>query len=183
MQFVFFDVEALGPPGAGDLFALGAVRFDPAAGLVLDRWHRNIRPGNGMNGAVRANIDTLRWVLGQEPAVLAQLRDADATGFNRVYLEFIAWCGFGDERPTCLCADDWSDFAWVEAEAHRACLGGLRRPFVRLYDTSILDNLPPAASVQAARLLTPHVAVDDAEAGALRLMERWPHIGHLIRFD
>ena len=181
MQFVFFDVEALGPPGAGDLFALGAARFDPTKGQILDRWHRNIRPGT--SGNVRATMGTLDWLLGQSSAVLAQLRDQGAKPFAAVYQDFIGWARVASPETLILCADDWSDFAWMEYEAHSAQLGGLRRPNVRMYDTSFLDNLPPARSVAMTRLLTPHVAGDDAEAGALRLMERWAHIGHLIRFD
>jgi len=73
MKFVMFDIEALGPPGVGEIFALGAVRFDPGTGRILDRFSRNVRPGSGLGGELRATCDTLRWALAQSPSVLDQL--------------------------------------------------------------------------------------------------------------
>ncbi len=176
-DFVFFDVEALGPPGHGQIFALGAVRFDPWAGTILERWSRDVAVGDSFGFEVRATAKTLQWLLRQRPEVIAQLQDPEADGFSRSYLDFTAFVlgPWADGRRIFLCADDWSDFAWIEFEAGRARLDSLRGS-VGMYDTSILDHLKPARVIEPTRPLIQHIAVDDAEAGAIRLMERWPYL-------
>lgn len=178
MKFVMFDIEALGPPGVGEIFALGAVRFDPDTGRILDRFSRNVRPGSGLGGDLRATCDTLRWALAQSPSVLDQLRDPMSKPFSAVYFEFMAWLGLDDAiaGPIMLMADDWSDFAWIEFEALRAGLGGLRRDGIEMYDVSVLARVEPKERIRPERGLIKHVALDDAEAGALDFCARWPLI-------
>lgn len=167
MQHVFLDVEALGPPGRGSPFALGAVRFDTTG--ILGNWSSSITPRG------QCDATTLAWLSRQVGEVLAQLRDGVL--FADAWYEFQVWL-FGHSRkpvPTTFWADDWSDFAWLDIECREHSLVSLRELGPQ-YDASGIIALVPAEhrprdqSEWAEGAMVRHMAADDARVGALDLL-------------
>ena len=173
MQHVFIDVEAMGPPGMGRPFALGAAKFDLERG-VFDRWSGLIKPCG------EADADTMAWLSSQTPDVLAQLRGRSS--FWNVWDSFLAWVygnilALPSERPTTFYADDWADFAWIDFECRTAKRPPLRT-FGPQYDTSLIIALVPADRRPRRNPdWIQHVAVDDAAAGALEFIHALKFLG------
>lgn len=178
MQHYFFDVAALGPPGLGEIFAIGIVHFDPKAGTIKARSQYPVRVGDPLTGQVRATRYALEWLGQQSPPVRAQLDDSRGQPFACVYQSFMSFIGgpafFGGR--IVLCADDWADFAWFNFEAQRLGLDCIPRDRVIQLDTTALDMMVPK-TVQPSRPLTQHVALDDAEWGALSYMAAMRELG------
>ncbi len=178
----FVDVEALGPPGIGDIFAIGAVHLNWLAGGIMERrqWNIAIPRYPGSDGP------TLKWAMSQRPEVQAQLTDPNAKPFAEVWDEIMAFLvhpahipnerwdaekraarARGESRAVVY-ADDWSDFAWLDFAAREAGLPTLRSCAIQA-DSSIL-NIASGIKLRRPARLIEHVAVDDAEFGALELM-------------
>lgn len=166
-QHIFIDVEALGPPGIGNPFALGAVVFDATGIHSRHQWNIDVVDFATTQG------DTLAWLSRQPPEVLAQLRDGKP--FTEVWQEFLALVR-GVEP--IFWADDFSDFAWLDREARVLCLTPLR-DLGSQYDSSAIlrlaSPLPPVSTVG-----TPHVAVHDAERGAEELLAALATLGRTL---
>lgn len=182
----FVDVEALGPPGIGDIFAIGAVQMSWIHGGIMDRQQWNIAipryPGT--------DAPTMKWVMSQRAEVQAQLTDAKAKPFAEVWGEIMQYLVHpanipngrwnldhnaerrnerqrGDARAVVF-ADDWSDFAWLDFAAREAGLPTLRSVAIQA-DSTIL-NVASGIRLRRPERLIEHVAADDAEFGALELM-------------
>ena len=160
----------MGPPGIGRPFALGAVKFCETRGIVA-RFQMHIKVDGGVDA------ETLRWLVGQGAPVLAQLDKAHL--FMAAWQEFRDWVYHSPTRhmpPVVWWADDWSDFAWLDIECRRHSLQPLRH-FDGRYNNQF-DSSSVLALVGPVRRdpnhygadLIPHVAVDDATAGALDLL-------------
>lgn len=167
MQHIFIDVEALGPPGIGRPFAVGAVKFDMTRG-VYERWQGLVKPRGEVDGV------TMAWLSKQSVRVHEQLRGGQQ--FHEVWTQAVRFF-FGDRAhgidPISLFwADDWSDFAWLDIEA-RACNRSPLRTMGAQYDSSAIvalaDPLKVYSTVKYGEI-EPHVAVDDALTGALDLI-------------
>jgi hypothetical protein len=169
MQHVFFDVEALGPPGVGRPFAIGAAKFDQQRG-VYARWQGLVKPAGEVDGS------TMAWLSEQSPQVLAQLRATDR--FATTWTDALRFV-YGDpvlagmpNLPTTFWADDWSDFAWLNVEIRR-CGDTPLRSYGPQYDSSAIVKLADPLrvySVEKYGELVPHVAEHDAVSGALDLI-------------
>lgn len=182
MPHFFFDVEALGPPGLGEIFAIGIVHFDPHEGTIKGRAQYPVRVGDPMTGQVRATRETLGWLGKQSPLVQAQLDDPRGQPFAHVYQSFMSFIG-GPEfyaGRVVLCADDWADFAWINFEAQRRGLAGIPRDRVIQVDTTALDMMVPK-TIEPPRPLTQHIALDDAEWGALSYMAAIRELGDKLK--
>ena len=177
MQHVFIDVEAFGPPGIGRPFALGAVKFNMSMGV-----YARFQCGISWPGMVHADQETLNWLLRQEPRVLAQARDGVL--FRQAWAMFYDFV-YPDQRdPTTFWADDFSDFAWLdyEARAHQPALPPLRS-FGSQCDSSALIKLADPLKVYSVEKygeLVPHIAMDDATAGALDLIASLNILGRAL---
>ena len=169
-RHTFIDVEALGPPGIGDIFAIGAARFDWFHGGVHERRQWNIELPRYPAG----DAPTLKWVLAQSPEVQAQITSGTRWNFFEAWAEILDFlCPPGFHKPeqpirTVVWADDWSDFAWLDYAARQHNLPVLRGLAIQSDSTPIVmasgfDLIRPARLVE-------HVAVDDAEFGALQLL-------------
>jgi hypothetical protein len=192
MQHIFLDVEALGAPGMGSPFAVGAAGFDMEG--IRWRWHRNIR----ISGRAIADPETLAWLSEREPEVLAQLRGGFT--FGEVWLELISMLNElsmlnerknEDEPAVTFWADDFSDFAWLDLAARQHGLLPLRT-FGPQYDSSALVAL--AESVHTgprkrrdgprldddARRLIEHYAEHDAVRGAMDLIWALQDMGRFL---
>lgn len=153
----FIDIEALGPPGVGQPFALGVVEFDIETGEMIARMQMPLLAGYQQ---VKAETNTLRWLAKQSPEVIAQLAAESGLSPYGILVERRFWRD-GPPRDY-LWADDWADFAWLSEH-----IPNIRDHFVCI-DTTILDmELGDGFTFDD---LTPHIAVDDAEAGMRRLM-------------
>lgn len=166
MQHVFIDVEAFGPPGVGRPFALGAAKFDMARG-VYERTQWLIRAP----GSVGGDQSTMEWLSQQSPRVLAQMRGG--LPFGQAWGEFLCFADADDRaRNTVFWADDWSDFAWLDFEARDYRFRPLR-DFGSQYDSSAIVALADPLKVYSVEKygeFVPHIAMDDATAGALDLI-------------
>ena len=167
MQHIFIDVEALGPPGIGRPFAVGAVKFDMTRG-VYERWQGLVKPRGEVDGV------TMAWLSKQSVRVHEQLRGGQQ--FHEVWTQAVRFF-FGDRAhgidPISLFwADDWSDFAWLDFEARDYRFRPLR-DFGSQYDSSAIVALADPLKVYSVEKygeLVPHIAMDDATAGALDLI-------------
>lgn len=181
MQHIFIDVEALGPPGLGRPFAIGAAKFDLTRG-VYARWQGLARP----SGVVDA--DTMAWLSKQSVRVHEQLRGGDT--FASVWQQALRFF-FGDPilagmpaSRSVFWADDWSDFAWLDIETRP--YGSTLRSMGPQYDSSAIVALADplrAYSTEKYGEIEPHVAVDDALTGALDLIASLNILGRHLPGD
>lgn len=168
MQHVYIAVEALGPPGRGTIFALGATRFT-SKGLA-SCFSVHIKPLGP------CDPERLAFLSRQDSDVLAQLRGG--LDFSVAWYDFQTWL-FGETRahaPTTFWADGWADFAWLDIECARWHLPSLFQLGPYLHTSSGLSALVPAQqrpldlSWGRTEGYVPFVAVDDATVGALNLL-------------
>src|SRR5262245_25354572 len=117
-RHVFFDLESLGPPGVGQIFALGAVKFEMQGeeNRILDRLQLLI----AVPEKVVVSAYVLRWLVSQDYFVGAQL--AGAMSFIEAWDNFVVWLRRGERVSTKLVfwADDYSDFAHLEVACREA---------------------------------------------------------------
>ncbi len=178
MQHIFIDVEALGPPGIGRPFAIGAVKFDMTRG-VYERWHGLVKPRGEVDG------DTMAWLSKQSVRVHEQLRGGQQ--FHEVWAQAVRFFygGTGFDYLSVFWADDWSDFAWLDIEA-RACNWSPIRTMGAQYDSSAIVALADPLKVYSTAKygeIERHVAVDDALTGALDLIAALTILGRGLPGD
>lgn len=172
MQHVFLDTENFGSPGHGRVFAVGAVHFDDSG--ILGRAQFIFRQQDPQCGTGH-----LRWLLGQPDIVRQQAmlaldgHDSALPGWEA----FIVWVMACDEQ-VMVWADDYSDFAMLEAEARLRQRPTLRELTVCQVDSTAIIELASPVEVDTAPFhLTPHVAIDDATFGALQLLAALRKLG------
>lgn len=167
----FLDVEAYGPPGTGDLFAIGIVRFDLIGPLRTGQQHLV------SHDSFTASAETMSWLMEQTPEVRAQTEGGKP--FAQAWQEILAF--FFDQQQQAswgatatFWADDWSDFAWLDIACRRHGLMPLRDLGSQL-DSSAITRLAGKPEPNPEHLalfpnLRPHIALDDATQGALELL-------------
>ena len=164
----FIDVEAFGPPGQGNPFALACVPFTLRGDIGEGKQWNFQGPGIKHGIWESAERSTLRWLLSQPEAVRAQV-NGDMP-FELAYAQFRDMIQ-AEPGPVMLWSDDWSDFAWIDA-------------YVRLWTNENVRELGCSADstglVRLAKMREPdavwpsfegtqHVALDDARNGAREL--------------
>lgn len=169
----FLDIEAYGPPSYGSIMQIGMVRFSLASMSILDRWQWRIE-----HNAAIGDVDTIKWIEGlPEEAKIGQ-KAGKSVGFRGAYndptLAGLSALLIEDLADLVVLTDDWSDAAWLDAAIRKEDMTPLRG-LANFMDVSIIvETMPPIRSIEQTRPLILHVALDDAEQGAIDFMRRSP---------
>lgn len=182
MRHIFIDVEAFGAPGFGRVFAVGAVLFTMAG--ILARRQFIFRQKNPQCGTGH-----LRWLLAQSDEVrkqaiqaLSESHPPDAT--RQDWYKLVQWISPEENNEKLMVwADDYSDFAWLEAEATLLEVPSLRNFVNCQADSSAILKIAGIELNLNLPNLIPHVAVDDATLGATQLIHALRTMGQELPKD
>lgn len=177
---VMLDLETWSSKPNATIISIGAVKFDPAAGTIVDRFHVGIDPaasGDIVPKLFHIDASTIQWWMSpdQDAARKAwqELKKLDlATALDG----FAGWFG-----ETSLPV--WGNGATFDnvVLSHSYEVMGLRRPWGfrddRCYRT--LKNLAPEVNLPKAHGVVAHDALDDATMQAHHAMALLRHLGAL----
>lgn len=89
---ILIDLETLGLQQDAAIIAIGAVRFDPRTGQLMDKFHANILWDTALRYG-KAEPNTVAWWQGQSGAAKDALLDPEQRDIDTVFDEFIEWMG------------------------------------------------------------------------------------------
>ena len=178
------DLENLSLRPDAAILSIGAARFDPQLGIVLDTFRVDV----DINDAMRhGHVDggTIEWWLGQDKGAQEALLERKTFTLHAALAAFSRWlnyhwvAGDGEERPAIWANGTQADIVWLE-NAYRAV--GLSVPWhyqqPRDYRTFINEVLPPErvrevmdSVEQTMGGVIKHDASEDARFQALVLCE------------
>ena len=95
---VMLDLETLSTRPNAAIIAIGAVAFDPAAGVVLDTFEARIRPDSADSRGGHVEMATVAWWMRQPDAVRAQWDD-DGHALGEALARFDRWLTWGPYDP------------------------------------------------------------------------------------
>jgi 3' exoribonuclease, RNase T-like len=177
------DLETLSSASDAAIVAIGAVRFDPVAGIV---WAKSFTHFNGtfysvvnLKSAQRAggriDADTVMWWMGQSDAARSALLAVDCIPIEAALKDFAVWAREG------TCSGVWGNGADFDnvilSNAYQRL--GQTQPWSyaanRCYRT--MKNMAP--HIKMKREGTHHNALDDAISQARHLCEIYKYLNLL----
>lgn len=168
---VMLDLEAMGRSPDAAITAIGAVAFDPVAGLVGDKFYCIVDLISAVDAGGKIDAATVIWWLKQSDAARAEIC-REGISIKRALTEFRDWLRTLAERDEIR--------VWGNGVAFDNVIlaGAYHRSDIRLpwhpkndRDYRTLRALRP--DIELARVGTHHNAVDDAESQAQHLIDIW----------
>lgn len=173
---VMLDLETMGNAPTSAIIAVGAVKFDPAARRIVDKFYSRVDLQSCMDAGLVVSADTIMWWLQQSDAARGEFKGT-LPKLKMALDGFTLWMN----KITATPGDShrvWGNGATFDnvilTSAYKALK--MERPWTykgdRCYRTirSLFPNVP------FRDFGTAHRADHDAEAQAMHLMDIWPHI-------
>lgn len=169
MKPVMLDLETAGQGPDSAIIAIGAVQFDPAAGIVTERCYLPVDLASSVAAGGVIDPSTVTWWMRQSDAARTELT-RPAIQIGSALDAFAVWLArIGDPAKTEVWGNGAAFDNIILAGAYKRIGRAAPWPFWndRCYRT--VKSLFPAIKLERAG--THHNALDDAESQSLHLMQ------------
>lgn len=174
---IMADIETLSVKSNAAIMAIGAVKFDPVARQIIDRFYSRVDPQSCIDVGLAVDSSTIQWWLKQSEEARSQFYDK-LPPLRDALNGFAYWLRSDDKLDKKISYRVWGNGATFDnvilTNAYKSM--GMERPWDYMGDRCYRTIKSLFPQIRPRDYGTAHRADHDAEAQALHLMDIWPYM-------